>query len=133
MAVPAAVAQEVLAGPDDAARRYLAQTHLPVVPTPATPEPIASWDLGLGESAVLTFASQNAGWVAVLDDGPARRCARVLGVPAKGTLAVVVMAHRQELTASAAAVMHLLVESGFRLDDGTIRKTLGATVGEEWP
>ncbi|HCA96836.1 MAG TPA: DUF3368 domain-containing protein, partial [Cyanobacteria bacterium UBA9226] len=35
---------------------------------------VAAWDLGKGESAVLSFALKNSGFVAIIDDRAARRC-----------------------------------------------------------
>jgi len=35
---------------------------------------VAAWDLGQGESAVLSFALKNAEYWAVMDDREARRC-----------------------------------------------------------
>jgi predicted nucleic acid-binding protein len=48
-----------------------------------------AWDLGAGETAVLSYALANSGWTAVVDDNAARKCARSFAISAKGTLAVV--------------------------------------------
>ena len=58
LAVPAAVAEELRRrGPADPAVRALNETPwLAVVPTPPVPLVIQAWDLGEGESAVLTWA-----------------------------------------------------------------------------
>jgi predicted nucleic acid-binding protein len=71
LALPEAVLVEINAGPEeDAARRYLAESPLPVVSV--MPEPlVAAWDLGAGESAVLAHALAHPGWKAVVDDGAA--------------------------------------------------------------
>ncbi len=41
------------------------------------PPSIAAWNLGAGESAVLTWAHKHPGTLAVLDDKMGRRCAEV--------------------------------------------------------
>ena len=92
----------------------------------------AAWDLGQGETAVLTYALAHPKWVAVLEDGAARRCARSLSLMITGTLAVVLLAKQYGLINSAAQVLHDLRSADFRLDDKTIRDALESTVGERW-
>ena len=90
--VPQAVIAEINVGPaDDPARRFLSTSPLPVVSVPSDPT-ILAWDLGAGETAVLSYALANHGWKAVLDDGLARRCARVLAIPLTGTLGIIIRA-----------------------------------------
>jgi predicted nucleic acid-binding protein len=88
--------------------------------------------LGQGETAVLTYALAHPKWVAGLDDGAARRCARSLSLMITGTLAVVLLAKQYGLINSAAQVLHDLRSADFRLDDKTIRDALESTVGERW-
>lgn len=91
--VPEAVANEVRVHSDEAARaleseaRWIAQVRsVPVQ------EAISAWDLGRGESAVLSWALSHPGSVAVIDDFAARKCAQVLGIPVKGTLGLILRA-----------------------------------------
>ena len=100
---------------------------------PPPPAEILAGGLGSGEIAVLSFALAEAGWTAILDDAAARRCACSFSLPAKGTLAVVLLARQQGLIDSAAEVLRSLRMTGFYLDDQTIREALMRTVGEEWP
>jgi len=55
-----------------------------VVDTPPVPEPIQSWDLGPGESAVLTWGYVHPSTEVIVDDLAARRCAVALGIPVRG-------------------------------------------------
>ena len=127
--VPSAVVSEINAGPEEDKARYLLATgKLPIVDAGAIPAEFLAWDLGSGETAVLA----NQGWTAILDDGAARRCARSLSVPVKGTLGVVLMARQRNLIPSASAVLHRLHQNGFRLDERVITEALQRTVGEEW-
>lgn len=131
--LPRAVAIEIDAGPpEDLARRALATGSFTIVDTPAPPGEILAWDLGSGETAVLSFALTQSGWTAILDDAAARRCARSFLVPLKGTLAVVILAKQLGLISSAAQTLQALRSVGFRLDDQTIREALSRTVGEVW-
>jgi len=131
--IPLAVAREIeAAAVDDPARRALAVGEFRVVESPPPAAELLAWDLGAGETAVLSWVMQNSRWTAILDDAQARRCARSLSVPVKGTLAVIVLARQRGLIASAAALLRELQRVGFRLDDNTIRQALARTVGEAW-
>lgn len=60
--VPHKVVDEIEAGPiSDPARKALASGKLPINNFPDRPE-ILSWDLGLGETAVLSYVYDNPGW-----------------------------------------------------------------------
>lgn len=89
-------------------------------------------DLGAGETAVLAYAMAHAGWVAVLDDSMARRCAQSFSVRMKGTLAIVILAKQHGLIKSATQVLRALRSASFRLDDAVICDALARTVGEQW-
>jgi len=70
-----AVVEEIEAGPaGDPARRVVAGGQFPVVDIAPSPE-ILTWDLGTGETVVLSFALAEPGWTVILDDATARKCA----------------------------------------------------------
>lgn len=78
--VPEGVFAEVtMAGEDDAAARQLPNVAWiqTVKVTSVVPE-VAAWDLGKGESQVLSFASTTADCAAVVDDRAARRCGSII-------------------------------------------------------
>ena len=94
--VPRAVATEIEAGPpEDRARQALAVGRLAIVETPAPPAELLAWDLGSGETAVLSLALSEPGWGPILDDAAARKCALGFSLPVKGTLAIVLLAHQR--------------------------------------
>ena len=75
--LPEAVANEILAGPEgDAARQILSVQQLPVISRVKLRDEIMAWDLGAGETAVLSYALDHPGCVAIIDDLAARKCAR---------------------------------------------------------
>jgi predicted nucleic acid-binding protein len=132
--VPRPVALEIEAGPaEDRARQALAGGRFTVVDALPLPAEILAWDLGSGETAVLSFALAEKGWTAILDDAVARKCARSYSIPVKGTLGVIILAKQQELIPSAAEVLLSLQTAGFYLEDQIVREALGRTVGENWP
>lgn len=131
--IPIPVITEILAGsPSDSARKALESGWgRPAAPGPV-PDAVLEWGLGAGESGVLALALMDPARRAVLDDAAARACARTLGVPCLGTLAVVLRAKQAGLIDSAATVMEALCQAGLRLDDRTLRVAL-EKIGERWP
>lgn len=127
--IPEAVVQEILAGPDDPARRALSSGWGPRRMA-AVPDSVAEWGLGAGESGVLALALELRA-TAVIDDRMARRSARALGVPVIGTLGVILRAKRESLITAAEPVIRAVVDAGFFYDRASIG-TLLAGVGEEW-
>ena len=130
--VPRAVVTEINAGPaDDPARLFFDSNPLSIVSVVGEPMVLA-WDLGSGETAVLSHALTYSGWKVVIDDGAARRCARALDIPLIGTLGVIIRARQVGLITSAAPLLKELQTHGFRLDEWIVREALLKTVGEEW-
>lgn len=131
--VPTEVASEVLAGPpSDPARKAFDEGWGRVASVERIPAPILEWSLGSGESAVLSLVLDNPGATAILDDAVGRRCARTLGIPVIGTLAVVLRAKKQGLIPSAAHVVESLMSSGLYVDHRTAQTILKRLVDEEW-
>lgn len=131
--VPAAVVAEILAGPEgDAARLAIQSDMFTKVNPPTIPQELAAWDLGAGETSVLAYALAHPGWIAIFDDGAARKCAKTFGISVKGTLAVVILAKKRGLIPSASKVLHAIREAGLRLDERLIRAVLQQSVGEDW-
>jgi len=131
--VPRAVFSEIMAGPDaDPAKIFLQTQSLKIAELPEPSTEILAWDLGGGETAVLSFALANPSYVAILDDAAARKCANSFSIPLKGTLAVVLLAKQKNMISSAADVLRSLRVAGFHLDDRIIEKALKDVVGESW-
>ena len=77
MIIPVAVVTEVCADPHlDAGQDWLRDQAQAYVHDAGPVDPlIRTWDLGAGESKVLTWARENPGYEAILDDRAARNCA----------------------------------------------------------
>ncbi|MBD0386323.1 MAG: DUF3368 domain-containing protein [Nostoc sp. C3-bin3] len=129
--VPSAVALEIQQrGAEDPTVVILTQTNwLIVVETQPIPEIIQSWDLGKGESSVLTWAYTHPGTEAIVDDLAARRCAAVLGIPVRGTLGLVLTAKQRGKIPAARPILENLRYLGMYLSDRVINQAL-ALVGE---
>ena len=130
--VPQAVVQEIEAGPaGDPAKQFIESGKLPVAEVSVLPE-ILAWDLGKGESAVLSYALSNPGWTAIIDDLAARKCAKSYAIPLRGRLAIIMLAKKKDLIPSAKEGMLALQAAGLRLDDAVIRFALKQETGEDW-
>jgi len=133
LVVPRAVAAEIKAGlASDRARRAIEAGKFDIVDTPLPPAEVLAWDLGAGETAVLSLALAEDGWTVILDDAMARKCARSFSRRVKGTLGIILLAQQRGLIPSAAEVIRSLRATGFHLDDQTIREALARTTGERW-
>lgn len=127
--VPAAVAEEISAHSDEAARALSSCAWLVRAPAEPISEVVMAWDLGMGESAVLSWAVSRPGTLAVLDDYAARTCAEVLGVPVVGTLGLALRAKARGGVVSARPLVEDLRSAGLYLSDAVVRAAL-ALVGE---
>ncbi len=129
--VPTAVVDEVNAkGGGDAASRALARASWArQVEADNVPAAIAAWNLGAGESAVLAVASSMPGSHAILDDREGRRCAAAFGIPAFGTIGVVLRAKRLGGLPEVRPMLNRLVAAGM-FTTPELLHAAAASVGE---
>lgn len=112
--IPEAVAVEISAAkdPSDPASCWITtQPSLIHAATPISPF-LMAWDLGAGESAVISLTDASPHAVAVLDDLAARRCAQAMGLRIIGTLGLVLMAKRAGIIPSASQALDAIVAAG---------------------
>ena len=128
--VPEAVWQEVvLEDKDDAVARELSAQPWPVRES-VTPSPrVNAWNLGAGETAVLSHALAHRPQRAMIDDAAARRCAITLDIPILGTGGMFVLAKRRGLIPSVGASLEKLRAGGLWLSDELVT-ALKAQAGE---
>ncbi len=120
--VPRAVWQEVVdASKDDAAARGLEAAPWPIRAPVAPSVRVEIWNLGAGETAVLSFALAHPGLRAVVDDADARRCARTLGIPLLSTGGLLLLAKRRGQLPSVAEGLDKLRGAGLWLSGDLVR------------
>ncbi|NJL56125.1 DUF3368 domain-containing protein [bacterium] len=85
---------------------------------------VASWDLGSGESHVLSWCICHPEYEAILDDRAARKAANILRIPIRGTLSIIVLAKQEGHVVSAKVEFEKLIESGFRIKVDVLLKVL---------
>lgn len=126
LAIPNAVAQEINRGQrDDPARIWLQERGESFIVPPGQTEPaVEAWDLGLGETHVVSFALIKSGYEAVIDDRAARRCALSLGIPVRGTLSVILLGKREGQLSCVEPILNQMMENGFRIRPELVRAIL---------
>ena len=114
--VPYAVVNEVtrVDHPDDPASLWLQSppASVQVVSSPSAKSFLAAWDLGDGESAVISLAHTIPGSVAILDDLAARRCAHAHGIKVMGTIGLVLLAKQNGLISEVTQALEAIIAAG---------------------
>lgn len=124
IAVPRSVADEIRAKvpPDPAAESLMDPALVSIIENPMAPERIQAWQLGLGETAVISACLERSGkTIAILDDLAARRCAESVGVPVTGTAGLVVAARRRGQVEDVRPIIQRLLDAGLFLSENLIR------------
>ena len=129
--IPSGVADEIRGGPpDDAAHQWLETVGVShVQPIDQVDAEIAAWDLGAGESAVLTWARRHPDFTAILDDRAARRCADVFDIGVCGTVGILMRARNAKLISDLTMVLDAAEKAGLYLSPAVRREAL-RLVGE---
>lgn len=85
---------------------------------------VAAWDLGAGESEILSWIIAEPGAIAILDDRSARQCAATFGIRTRGTLGVLLDAKRAGLITTVGPLIDKLRGGGLYLSDTIIENAL---------
>jgi predicted nucleic acid-binding protein len=119
--VPEAVWQEVVCNQSDTAARKIPGMSWLIREQVQTSSRVEVWNLGRGETAVLSYALAHPPLRAVIDDYDARRTAHALGVPVIGTVGLLVLAKRRGLISSVSNSLDKLRAAGLWLSDDLVR------------
>lgn len=129
--IPEGVVAEVSSGRvADAGRAWLQEAGKPYLrKVPALHPAVAGWAGGAGEAEVITWALQNPGFIAILDDRAARNLAIQQGVPVIGSLRAIVLAKEQGLIPQARPALERLRDAGAYVSKALIERAI-ALAGE---
>lgn len=125
--IPQAVVEEIGAGPpDDPTISWLRQASVAahIIDTPLAPPFLAQWDLGAGETAVLSLALADPGSAVILDDLAARKFALTFDLPLLGTLGLLIRAKHRGLISRIAPQVERLESAGANLSQSVIASAL---------
>ena len=124
---PPAVFLEVAARQDEVGRQIDGASRIWLTRSPVRDErlvEILSADLGAGEAEVIALAREVDAERVVLDDLDARRFARRIGLPAVGTLGLLLAARLRGEIPSLREEIERLRQSGFRASEALVREVL---------
>lgn len=126
LVIPAGIVAEVGKGEmSDAGRLWLTYQGKPFIKQPPTiPANISRWGLGMGETQVLAWVTQNPGYEGILDDLKARRCANELSLPVIGSLRVLILLKEQGLIPAIRPALERFQEAGSYISNGLIQQAL---------
>ena len=85
---------------------------------------VAAWDLGQGESAVLSLALDNPNASVVLDDRQARKCADLMDIPKVGSLGLILAAKRNGYVEAARPGIERILDAGLHIDQSLVEEVL---------
>lgn len=118
--VPSGVFEEIIAKDDTASRLLPTITWIQTVEVNTIEPEVAAWDLGKGESQVLSLALQNSDFAAIIDDRAARRCSQALGITTIGTGGLLILAKRRGIISSISPGIQALRDAGLWLSDNLV-------------
>ena len=129
--VPDAVWHEIVdGGHTDRAALCLPETTW-VKRVDNTPEPsVMAWDVGPGETAVISFAFNSQGYFAMLDDSAARNCSNSFDIPTLGTAGLLLVAKKRGVIDTVTKPLQSIRDNGLYLSD-TLVATLLKNAGED--
>ena len=124
LVIPQGVFEEItIYNLDDPAVRWVREKEV-YVRSVNVPISIAEWNLGKGESEVLSFAFGKRDFVSAIDDRAAKRCAASLDIKVRGTVALIIEAKRNRLVSEARPLFLKLKANGFRISQSVLDEAL---------
>lgn len=82
---------------------------------------VIRWDLGVGETEVLSYALHHKTYTPVMDDMLAKKCAKALGVQTLGTGSILILAKQQALIESVEESLYRLKDAGLWISESVIQ------------
>ncbi len=91
---------------------------------PSVAEEVLVWNLGDGETDVLSWAFQSKDNTALVDDRAARRCAETLNIKTLGTGGILVLAKKRGLIKKVSFELKKLRDAGLWISDEIVELIL---------
>ncbi|EKV02248.1 putative nucleic acid-binding protein [Leptolyngbya sp. PCC 7375] len=126
LVIPQGVADEIQnSGYNDPAVTWIRNEGQKYIkPVDSIAPQVASWDLGMGESYVMSWLISHPDFDAIIDDRAARKAATVLGLSVRGTISIIAIAKREGYISSARDEYEKLIDVGFRISSDVLLKAL---------
>lgn len=118
--VPSGVFEEITTKDDIASSQLATISWIQRLEVNTVEPNVAAWDLGKGESQVLSLALINPGFAAVVDDRAARRCGQANGITIIGTGGLLILAKKRGIIPSISPGIQALRDAGLWLSDSLV-------------
>jgi predicted nucleic acid-binding protein len=124
--MPESVSQEIDEGRDAATQKlYDCEKTWLIRCLIGVSEDVLVWNLGQGESEVLSFALENGSeYAALVDDRAARKCAATLGIKVFGTAGILVLGKKRGLIENVSDELKKLRNAGLWISDDVYNAVL---------
>ena len=118
--VPEGVMKEIsVHEEDDVANRIRTRSEFTICSVALEPL-VQAWDLGKGETDVISFAYHDPTHLPVLDDSAAKACCRAFGLQTLGTGAILILGKQNGLLGSVREPLELMQAKGMWIADSVI-------------
>jgi predicted nucleic acid-binding protein len=124
--MPEAVSDEIIRGDDAASQKLLDyRKNWLKICSVKTVEDVLVWNLGNGETEVLSFAFENKSKsTALIDDRAARKCAETLNLKTLGTGGILILAKNRGLIENVAVELKNLQSAGLWISNEIVNTIL---------
>ncbi|MEK6793934.1 MAG: DUF3368 domain-containing protein [Spirochaetota bacterium] len=120
MYIPRVVVQEIAVDASNETATVLKEDGIVVHCNTQNNDKVISWDLGIGETGVISFALANPAVRPVLGDAEAKACCLSLGIKPLGTGSVLILAKRAGLLPSVKTVLLEMRSKGMWISDAVV-------------
>ena len=118
--VPEGVMKEIsVHEEDDVANRIRSRSDFTICSVALEPL-VQAWDLGKGETDVISFAYHDPTHLPVLDDSAAKACCRAFGLRTLGTGAILILGKQNGLLSSVREPLEMMRAKGMWIADSVI-------------
>ena len=118
--IPDAVMDEISVYEEDDIARKIRSQHDFTMCRVALEPLVQAWDLGKGETDVISFAYHDPTYIPVLDDSAAKACCTALGLRTFGTGTILIFAKQNSLLRSVREPLEMLRAKGMWIADSVI-------------
>ncbi|MCB1189768.1 MAG: DUF3368 domain-containing protein [Leptospiraceae bacterium] len=110
----------------DEAKRFIQNNENKVYDKYIISQELFSWNLGKGETSVIAIAMTMPESIVVLDDGKARKCAKLYDLKTTGTIGLVLLAKEYGFIRNVSDAILSLKNAGLYLSDELIQSVLNS-------
>ena len=122
--IPTGVKEEILQQKDETHKWISDKGHSYIRNVGNIPSYINAWDLGKGETEVITFSKRNEGFIVALDDKAARNCAYSLNIEVIGTIGLILLSKKRCIIEDAVTYLNKLRSIGYRISDDLFKHAI---------